>query len=505
MRMDELPSSAAKRQQPAPVKLVRAQSSSTPQPRHTLSRQPSKASLSTPKTSTPSSVDKRPTVNSHNTISYLPSTVTTRSPRIAGSSPVPPRSSKADSTPQPSSGKKVFYASSQKISPAPALVPASANRQKSSLSTLNTKSTSRLRPSPVLSASAATPSSTTNKPPLPNLSRKSYSSLKNPHGSSSSKVSAAPVPPMPTQTSKFVYANGKEEVLSPRRPPSSSTSSATVSTSTVHSPFYPVNSPPLSSSSFSSGFSAGTGSDEIEDDVTILPHVPSIIAQITPHLPEGISNTSDDNVELEVVEEDIDDLDFNNDEPTDAARVNRKILDLEISNTSLLSINRTLEREMHTQNRELRALRRWIQRNGSAGAPINFDQLSISDSYDEDENQEDSDTDEDDDDATLPKSKKSSSMAPLTERIKYQQEVFQTTQAINSSISKCIASSDFLIKEARGALEFTVTENEMRGRVLSYTDSPAYEEDVAVDETDDPEDQSDPASIDIPAEESEPS
>ena len=40
------------------------------------------------------------------------------------------------------------------------------------------------------------------------------------------------------------------------------------------------------------------------------------------------------------------------------ARRERKVLDLEISNSSLLAINRTLEREMHKQNAEIRRYRR---------------------------------------------------------------------------------------------------------------------------------------------------
>ena len=53
------------------------------------------------------------------------------------------------------------------------------------------------------------------------------------------------------------------------------------------------------------------------------------------------------------------------------ARRERKVLDLEISNSSLLAINRTLEREMHKQNAELRRYRRLEHSGRLSIAPSN--------------------------------------------------------------------------------------------------------------------------------------
>src|SRR5699024_102430 len=53
------------------------------------------------------------------------------------------------------------------------------------------------------------------------------------------------------------------------------------------------------------------------------------------------------------------------------ARRERKVLDLEISNSSLLAINRTLEREMRKQNAELRRYRRLSRSGRLSMAPSN--------------------------------------------------------------------------------------------------------------------------------------
>lgn len=233
----------------------------------------------------------------------------------------------------------------------------------------------------------------------------------------------------------------------------STTSSATSTSTTSHSQFYRVTSPTFSSSSTSSAFSTGIASDELIDKDS---------AQFQSTLPKTSQyrSSSSEQSSSDDEENDIDEAA----EPTDTARINRKVLDLEISNTSLLSINRTLEKEMRTQSRELRALKRWIQRNGAAD--IDLAEISVSEADSDDETSKEQD--DDDDDTILPKTKQSSSLADM---MKGEQDLFSVNQALNSSISKCISSSDFLIKEAIEALEFTVTENEMRSRVLSYDDS----------------------------------
>ncbi|KAK9387092.1 hypothetical protein V1515DRAFT_602865, partial [Lipomyces mesembrius] len=364
---------------------------------------------------------------SHTTISYLASTVTTRSPRYRQSQ-----------TPQ--DNKKFFYVNEQTkgLTSSPLDVPTprgtrvasrSSSRLSSSSSTATSISTSRTR------SSIATP-----KP-----------------NSSSPSVSTSIGPPNPHTSShapsKFVYANGEEEVLSPRRPTlsgsGSSTSTPSVFTPTPH--FHP-SSPTYSSSSQSSELSVG-------DSVELSPEIDG--GDTPPAAP---------------VE-------------TDAARTNRKILDLEISNTSLLAINRTLEREMRGQNRELRALKRWIQRNNIGGEDIDVGNLSVSETEDsgiDDESDEESNSggDEDDEDVTIgPFSGKRSSVRSrgtaslsvleLDELVQKEQDLLEASQAVNGSITNCLFMSDVLLKEARASLSFKVSEEDLRvgGRVLSYEDT----------------------------------
>ncbi|KAK9470082.1 uncharacterized protein V1510DRAFT_424060, partial [Dipodascopsis tothii] len=119
-------------------------------------------------------------------------------------------------------------------------------------------------------------------------------------------------------SSKFVYANGQEEVLVPRAPERYAAASA------------------ASASPAASRSSRSSLGDEIE-----------------PSSGSGseYAGTDDESGSGS-------DADAPGFPDTGNARFNRKILDLEISNTSLLAINRTLEREMRAQNRELRALRK---------------------------------------------------------------------------------------------------------------------------------------------------
>ncbi|KAK9353284.1 hypothetical protein V1505DRAFT_391148 [Lipomyces doorenjongii] len=380
---------------------------------------------------------------SHTTISYLPATVTTRSPRY-----------RQAQTPQ--DNKKFFYVNEQTKSltsspldaptPHSTRVPSrSSSRLSSTSSTATSISTSRTR------SSIATPK---------------------PHSSSPS-VSTSIGPPNPHTSShapsKFVYANGEEEVLSPRRPTlsgsGSSTSTPSIFTPTPH--FRP-SSPTHSSSSQNSALSVGDS------------------AELSTAMDGG------DTPPTAPVE-------------TDAARTNRKILDLEISNTSLLAINRTLEREMRGQSRELRALKRWIQRNNIGGVEIDVSNLSVSETEDsgiDDESDEESNSrgDEDDEDVTIgpfsgkrsavrSKGTVSQSVLELDVLVQKEQDLLEASQAVNGSITNCLFMSDVLLKEARASLSFKVSEEDLRvgGRVLSYEDTNYTYDDEAEVEIEDVE------------------
>ncbi|KAL4955083.1 hypothetical protein BDW69DRAFT_161620 [Aspergillus filifer] len=176
------------------------------------------------------------------------------------------------------------------------------------------------------------------------------------------------------------------------------------------------------------------------------------------------------------------------------ARVERKIMDLEISNSSLLAINRTLEREMRKQNAELRRFRRLSRSGRLSMAPSRSvsGNLSIPSEIDEDERSEissnqshDEQSDLSDEDLTPDES----SLDPgstaeddvqhrnkdekrfLVDLAKHQ-ELLADSQRMNQSLKRCLCFTEELIKEAKNALEYNVHVNDVQlgGRVLSDDD-----------------------------------
>ncbi|KAL5333897.1 hypothetical protein BJX70DRAFT_391850 [Aspergillus crustosus] len=171
------------------------------------------------------------------------------------------------------------------------------------------------------------------------------------------------------------------------------------------------------------------------------------------------------------------------------ARVERKILDLEISNSSLLAINKTLEREMRKQNAELRRFRRLSRSGRLSMAPSRSASatLSIPSEIDEGESELSYDQSHDDmselsDEDSLPDE---SSLGPgsiadddsqqqtkdekrfLIDLAKHQ-ELLADSQKMNQSLKRCLGWTEDLIKEAKKALEYKVhiSEIQLGGRVL---------------------------------------
>ncbi|KAL4734814.1 hypothetical protein BDV11DRAFT_197404 [Aspergillus similis] len=176
--------------------------------------------------------------------------------------------------------------------------------------------------------------------------------------------------------------------------------------------------------------------------------------------------------------------------PVLSARVERKILDLEISNSSLLAINRTLEREMRKQNAELRRFRR-LSRSGrlsmapsrsvsgalSIPSEINEGGSELSSGQSQDELSELSDEeslldgselgpDSIADDDSKHRSKDENRF--LIDLAKHQ-ELLADSQKMNQSLKRCLGWTEELIKEAQKALEYNVLVNDIQlgGRVLS--------------------------------------
>lgn len=174
------------------------------------------------------------------------------------------------------------------------------------------------------------------------------------------------------------------------------------------------------------------------------------------------------------------------------ARTERKIMDLEISNSSLLAINRTLEREMRKQNAELRRFRR-LSRSGRlsmapstrsfSGAALSItseleegtSEFSSSRSHDEmsDFSDEDSVADDGvvspdtlaDHDAKHRAHDEKRFMLDLARH----QEFLVDSQKLNQSLKRCLGWTEELIKEGQKALEYHVHVQDVAigGRVLS--------------------------------------
>lgn len=171
------------------------------------------------------------------------------------------------------------------------------------------------------------------------------------------------------------------------------------------------------------------------------------------------------------------------------ARTERKVLDLEISNSSLLAINRTLERELRKQNAELRRFRR-LSRSGrlsittslrsTSGGGLSVvsetgDISELSSTYSNDELSDESDQDSLDDETVSPNSLAEHDSRHRVDDEKQfmldlakHQELLIDSQKLNQSLKRCIGWTEELIKEGKKALEYNVQVNdkEIGGRVL---------------------------------------
>ncbi|KAJ5457365.1 hypothetical protein N7530_012639 [Penicillium desertorum] len=182
------------------------------------------------------------------------------------------------------------------------------------------------------------------------------------------------------------------------------------------------------------------------------------------------------------------------DGPSEAAlnaRTERKIMDLEISNSSLLAINRTLEREMRQQKAELRRFRRLSRSGRISMAPstrsFSGAALSVTGELDEGESEisnrsQDDMSDISDEDSIADESILSpGSLAEHDAKhrvndekrvmldLARHQEVLVDSQRMNQSLKRCLGWTEELIKEGQRALEYNVhvQDVELGGRVLA--------------------------------------
>jgi hypothetical protein len=175
------------------------------------------------------------------------------------------------------------------------------------------------------------------------------------------------------------------------------------------------------------------------------------------------------------------------------ARRERKVLDLEISNSSLLAINRSLEKEIRKQKAELRRFRR-MSRAGvfsadTAGEPLetsaigagNIGDLSDMSEAEEEETPEEEEEDPEssdssfDDSALSPSAQlerdethRSRDEKRLQLDLSKHREMLNDSQKMNQSLKKCLGWTEQLIKDGQKALEYKVHISDVKvgGRVL---------------------------------------
>jgi hypothetical protein len=190
------------------------------------------------------------------------------------------------------------------------------------------------------------------------------------------------------------------------------------------------------------------------------------------------------------------------------ARRERKVLDLEITNSSLAAINRTLEREMRKQTAELRRYRR-LSRSGrlsiATSASVRNSGTSLLQSEDgtplSDMSEDDDEEDEEEEDSSFSTDSEEGSISPramaesdarhrqrdekrLQLDLTKHQQLLIDSQKMNQSLKRCLGWTEELINEGRKALEYhvRVSDVELGGRVLAPDEVEGRSEDVINDE-----------------------
>lgn len=190
------------------------------------------------------------------------------------------------------------------------------------------------------------------------------------------------------------------------------------------------------------------------------------------------------------------------------ARRERKVLDLEITNSSLAAINRTLEREMRKQTAELRRYRR-LSRSGrlsiatsasmrNSGATLlqSEDGTPLSDMSEaeevEDSEGEGTSFSSDSEEGSLSPGAMAESDARHRKRdekrlqldLTKHQQLLIDSQKMNQSLKRCLGWTEELINEGKKALEYNVrvSDVELGGRVLAPDEVEGEGEDIINEE-----------------------
>ncbi|KAI6897756.1 hypothetical protein KC318_g10620 [Hortaea werneckii] len=191
------------------------------------------------------------------------------------------------------------------------------------------------------------------------------------------------------------------------------------------------------------------------------------------------------------------------------ARRERKVLDLEISNSSLLAINASLEREVRRQKSELKRFRRLSRAGRLSTNPLDRSARfssegmlsTLGEEEEEDEEGEDEESafglppgfsddvddfsedteDEDEDDGRDEPSSPSSAQTRrdsarlakdekrLQRDLEKHKELLVQSQRMNQSLKRCMYATEEMMRDGRKALEFSVKVEDVRlgGRILT--------------------------------------
>jgi hypothetical protein len=287
-------------------------------------------------------------------------------------------------------------------------------------------------------------------------------------------------PPSPLKNKgnlHLTYRKGASQIISPQ------SDSPPVSASTILE-FTPPNEDPRPKSPLSKADvhnrSASLGSldtatssppssrnvDQQDIDHTSLPTLPLTKVASPPPLMPSLSNLSSPDPTSPTANGSYAELAAN-------ARRERKVLDLEISNSSLLAVNKQLERELRRQKTEVRRWRRLtragrIESLGSVASsilscPVNgeMDDLDEDDAEDvhEDglefvEDVDDSEADSDGDFNAQHRLERDEKRLRLD--LSRHRQVLVDSQRMNQALKRCMAWTEEMIGEARRALEYKV-------------------------------------------------
>lgn len=158
-------------------------------------------------------------------------------------------------------------------------------------------------------------------------------------------------------------------------------------------------------------------------------------------------------------------------------------MDLEITNSSLAAINRTLEREMRKQTAELRRYRRLSRSGRLSILPTHKHENDLSDMDEEDEeSEENSEDDESEESSCADESQKSPEALAESDRkhskrdekllqldLSKHQQLLEDSQKMNQSLKRCLGFTEEMIKEGKRQLAFKVDKDQVEfgGRVLT--------------------------------------